>query len=350
MQHHPFSGTALENPHEHMMTFLEYCNTLKQNGVPPEAIRMQLFPFSLSGNARMWFHALPHHCRDIWQNIMQAFFERYFPPTKAAEYRDRITRFVQFSGERSFVDSAAGGGIMNKTLVEATELIERMAIHNFSRSNERAIHPVQQVSEVQSTNICQICGELGHTTHGCGVLLGAGSQIQEVNYAQNQGPYSQNYNPSWRNHSNLSYKTGGQPSSSAPSISSYKQQALAYQPAQQPLFQTGSAIDISEMMKLQKEMFSGMQETMKMQSKLFIKTMQHLTLGVSNLQVSNNDNKLPSQTETNPKQCGAITSTEAIITRSGKNTGPILTAPYVAPHLRQPMCESESVQKPAKGK
>jgi hypothetical protein len=260
---------------------------------------------------------------------------------------------------------------MNKTLAEATELVERMASHNFSWSNERAIHPVQQgvhqlssndavaahverftkqmtqmitegkscdvVSAVQSTNICQICGELGHTAQGCGVLLGAGSQIQEVNYAQNQGPYSQNYNPSWRNHPNLSYKTGGQPSSSAQNNSSYKQQALAYQPSQQPVVQSGSVVDISEMMKLQKEMFSGMQETMKMQSELFIKTMQHLTMGVSNLQVSNNDNKLPSQTEMNPKQCGEITSTEVITTRSGKNTRPILKAPYVAPHLRQPM-------------
>ena len=53
VQHHPFSDTALENPHEHIMNFLEYCNTLKLNGVPPEAIRMQLFPFSLSGNAKM---------------------------------------------------------------------------------------------------------------------------------------------------------------------------------------------------------------------------------------------------------------------------------------------------------
>jgi hypothetical protein len=34
VQHHTFSGTALENPHDHMMTFLEYCNTLKKNGVP----------------------------------------------------------------------------------------------------------------------------------------------------------------------------------------------------------------------------------------------------------------------------------------------------------------------------
>jgi hypothetical protein len=33
---------------------------------------------------------------------------------------------------------------MNKTLDEVTELIESMASHNFSWSNERAVHPVQQ--------------------------------------------------------------------------------------------------------------------------------------------------------------------------------------------------------------
>jgi hypothetical protein len=42
---------------------------------------------------------------------------------------------------RSFVDSAGGGGIMNKTLDEATELIESMAAHNFSWTNERVVHP-----------------------------------------------------------------------------------------------------------------------------------------------------------------------------------------------------------------
>ena len=64
VQHNPFKGSALESPHEHIRNFLEYCNTLKHNGIPPEAIRMQLFPFSLSGTAKIWFHALPTHCRD----------------------------------------------------------------------------------------------------------------------------------------------------------------------------------------------------------------------------------------------------------------------------------------------
>jgi hypothetical protein len=68
--------------------------------------------------------------------------------------------------------------------------------------------------------------------------------------------------------------------------------------------------------------------------------MQQLTMGISNMQVNQGDNKLPSQTETNPKQCGAITSTEAITTRSGKSIEPILKTPYVAPHLRPSTLEA----------
>jgi hypothetical protein len=42
---------------------------------------------------------------------------------------------------RSSVDSTAGGGIMNKTLEEAFELIESMAAHHFQWSNERQVVP-----------------------------------------------------------------------------------------------------------------------------------------------------------------------------------------------------------------
>jgi hypothetical protein len=34
---------------------------------------------------------------------------------------------------------------MNKTLDEATKLIESMVVQNFSRTNERAVHPNNQL-------------------------------------------------------------------------------------------------------------------------------------------------------------------------------------------------------------
>lgn len=60
------------------------------------------------------------------------------------------------------------------------------------------------------------------------------------------------------------------------------------------------------MMKFQKEMFNGLQETMKLQLEIFMKTMQQLTAGLPKSQTNQAENKLSAQPEANPKQCGAI--------------------------------------------
>lgn len=99
VHHSQFGGSAVEDPHEHIRTFLEYCNTLKLNGVSPDAIKLSLFPFSLRDGAKTWLHSLPSSLTDTWDHLLQAFLERYFPPTRAAEYRDNITRFAQYGGE-----------------------------------------------------------------------------------------------------------------------------------------------------------------------------------------------------------------------------------------------------------
>jgi hypothetical protein len=96
LQQSRFGGSALEDPHDHIMQFLEYCNTMKVNGVPAQSIRLQLFPFSLRDSAKVWLNTLPAHQKDTWEHLLQAFFEKYFPPIKAAEYRDQIMRFMQF--------------------------------------------------------------------------------------------------------------------------------------------------------------------------------------------------------------------------------------------------------------
>jgi hypothetical protein len=139
---------------------------------------------------------------------------------------------------RSSIDSAAGGGIMHKTLDEAFELIENMASHNFSWSIERSVAPQNpgkhqlsasdslaaqvevlnkqmarllsqgkssSIAAVQDTQGCQISGQTGHQIEECSVFT-VDQTTAEVNYSQNQGPYSAGYNPQWRNHPNLSYK------------------------------------------------------------------------------------------------------------------------------------------------
>ncbi|XP_014500118.1 uncharacterized protein LOC106761119 [Vigna radiata var. radiata] len=50
----PFNELSHESPYEHLTTFNEICNIVKINGVPDEAIKLSLFPFSLGGNTKLW--------------------------------------------------------------------------------------------------------------------------------------------------------------------------------------------------------------------------------------------------------------------------------------------------------
>ena len=47
VQQHQFIGHPSEDPNEHMGRFMRMANTVKLNGVRPEVIKLQLFPFSL---------------------------------------------------------------------------------------------------------------------------------------------------------------------------------------------------------------------------------------------------------------------------------------------------------------
>lgn len=54
-----------------------------------------------------------------------------------------------------------------------------------------------------TTSNCELCGTPRHNTPECHLLAGIPSN--KVNYAQGN-PYSNTYNPGWRNHLNFSYK------------------------------------------------------------------------------------------------------------------------------------------------
>ena len=51
-------------------------NTVKLNGVRPEVIKLQLFPFSL----RDWFESLPVGLVNSWEELVEAYMSRFFPP------------------------------------------------------------------------------------------------------------------------------------------------------------------------------------------------------------------------------------------------------------------------------
>ncbi|CAM8990721.1 unnamed protein product [Rhodiola kirilowii] len=99
VQNNLFLGRMNEDPHQHLKRFIQMCNTVKTNGVPPESYYMRLFPFSLSDKASRW---LDSHTDDMftkWDKLAEAFLQQYFPPSKTTHFRNKIISFRFMDGE-----------------------------------------------------------------------------------------------------------------------------------------------------------------------------------------------------------------------------------------------------------
>ena len=99
VQQHQFTRHPSEDPNEHMGRFMRMANTVKLNGVRPEVIRLQLFPFSLRDVATTWFESLPVGLVTNWEELVEAYMSRFFPPTLTSERRCEIIVFKQGEDE-----------------------------------------------------------------------------------------------------------------------------------------------------------------------------------------------------------------------------------------------------------
>ena len=74
-------------------------NTVKLNGVRPEVIKLQLFPFSLRDMAATWFESLPVGLVNNWEELVEAYMSRFFPPALTSERKGEIIVFKQGEDE-----------------------------------------------------------------------------------------------------------------------------------------------------------------------------------------------------------------------------------------------------------
>ena len=68
---------------------------MKPNGVNPDVIKLQLFPFSLRDVAASWFEFMPYGSVDSWEELVEAFMERFFLPALTSERTREIIAFKQ---------------------------------------------------------------------------------------------------------------------------------------------------------------------------------------------------------------------------------------------------------------
>ena len=78
-------------------------NTVKLNGVRPEVIKLHLFPLSLRDTAATWYESLPCGSVNTWEELVEAYLCRFFPPSLTSGRRREIIVFQQGEDESLYV-------------------------------------------------------------------------------------------------------------------------------------------------------------------------------------------------------------------------------------------------------
>ncbi|XP_071928236.1 uncharacterized protein [Coffea arabica] len=376
-----FHGLPGEEPYKHLQEFDVVCNSMKPPGITEEQIKMRAFPFSLKDSAKDWLYYLPPGSITTWDQLKKKFLDKYFPASRAASLRKEICGIKQHPGEslyeywerfkklctkcpqhqiseqlliqyfyegllfrdRSIIDAASGGALVNKTLRGAWELIEGMA-ENSQQFGSREDIPTRRVNEVETSSIqqqiseltsfvrqlavgnasqakvCGVCTAVGHPTEMCPLVQE--ETAEQVNMAGHApaprkpyDPYSNTYNPGWRDHPNLSYG-GNRQSNFVPNRQQGHQQQYHPRPPPPPP-PSNSSPSMEEMMK---QLLANQQKTdsdlQSMRNQLgqvqsLQNQMNQMVITINRLE-SQVQGKLPSQPEANPKNVSAMTL------RSGK--------------------------------
>jgi len=141
------------------MSYVEPWGIIEEN---KESAYLRLFPFSLTGKAKIWLQSQPNQSLTSWEDVERNFLTRFFPPSKYLVAKYAIAIFSQTTDEplceawerfksllrkcpnhgfdilaqlnmfcnglrpqeKMLLDASIGGSMMTKSAEEVMEIIE----------------------------------------------------------------------------------------------------------------------------------------------------------------------------------------------------------------------------------
>ncbi|RVW37836.1 Retrovirus-related Pol polyprotein from transposon opus [Vitis vinifera] len=411
-----FRGTENENPYSHIKEFEDIVSIFREANTPLEIFRMKLFPLSLKDKAKTcalkkeisnfkamedekffacWERfreivaACPHHGFDNWM-LVSYFYEGMAPPMKqlletmcggdfmnknpdeAFQFLDYVAE-VSRSWDEPIVKEPSRDRTMNRarasgvyTLPEGLDVQAKLATV-MRRLDDLEAKGVQEVQIVNDgvTQLCLICKSTEHGVQSCPTLPAVQDMFTEQanalgtykQYSSNS-PYSNTYNPGWRNHPNLSWRGGnnGQfqqqgnrfQGNQTNGQQGFQPQGMPSQNFQQQHQASSSNSSLEDMMR---EFIQKQDKRNEDQNRINAQTSQELvdirtTLSQLAVSLSQEKGKFPAQPQKNPRGVNEVSEVQkedcnAVITlRNGKEyEGPKLPVSEDIPARDEPTVE-----------
>ncbi|KAJ9535751.1 hypothetical protein OSB04_un001097 [Centaurea solstitialis] len=243
-----FAGLSKEDPHAHLRSFLEIAGSFRLRGISDDALKLKLFPFSLSHHARAWYTSLKPNSIFTWDQMAESrneictfrqdddeavptAWERFKEllrkcPHHGIPYCIQLETFYNGLNypARQMLDATAGGAFTASSYNEGYNILEKISNNNGHWADSRA-KPLQlpgtkddgsystlasqwwaSINTPEPSELpvqCAYCGE-NHLFDNCP------GNPEKVNYIGNNdktGPFSPTYNPGWRDHPHLKWNS-----------------------------------------------------------------------------------------------------------------------------------------------